>query len=390
MIKGSSPIFGRSGPGKAGLLLLAGSILALTAGCSLGKEAQPPQPAPVQVKTGPEPGEETVPAPPKAPAGPTAPLTGLPVKEGALARPVMVMVNNAPQARPQSGLTEADMLLEVLAEGEITRLVAIYQSSVALQNPIGPVRSIRPYFIELGKSFGAIQVHAGGSPDGYAKLKREHIDDMDEITNAGPSFWREKSRKAPHNLYTSLEKIRAGAEGKGIAVAAAAGDSLKTPAYSFASGEAEAVPALGTGANGASADGTSLDVTFLVKGYKVGYRYDAGEGRYLRSLNGELHKDLATGTTLGAENVIVMGADHQVLDKEGRLDVKLTGSGEALFFQKGRAQSGEWRRDASGAPLRFTDGGKDLVLQPGRTHILIVPNAPTFASHVAYGSVPQP
>ncbi|WP_426449790.1 DUF3048 domain-containing protein [Paenibacillus sp. S-38] len=382
-------------PGKepcrwAALLLLAGGLLALTAGCSLlpgGEEAQKPQEAPVKVQPTPE--VEKEPAP--APAGPKAPLTGLPLGDAALQRPVMVMVNNAPQARPQSGLSDADMLLEVLAEGEITRLVAIYQSSPAVQNPIGPVRSIRPYFIELGKSFGAIQVHAGGSPDGYAKLKKERIDDMDEITNAGPSFWREKSRKAPHNLYTSLEKIRTGAEGRGFTVT---GDAAALPAYTFASADEAAQPVSGSAVSGsgpdASAEAASLDVTFLVKGYKVGYRYDAGSGRYLRTIDGEPHKDLNNGSQLAAGNVIVMGADHKVLDKEGRLDVKLTGGGEALLFQKGRVLKGEWRRGASNEPLKFWSGGKEPALLPGQTHILIVPNAPDFSSHVTYGTAAQP
>ncbi|MGF7036028.1 hypothetical protein J2T17_007079 [Paenibacillus mucilaginosus] len=371
---------------RAALLLLAGGLLALTAGCSLGggEEAQPPKPAPVKVQ--PESDGPAEPAVPSPPPGPKAPLTGLPLGETALARPVMVMINNAPQARPQSGLSDADMLLEVLAEGEITRLVAVYQSSPAVQNPIGPVRSIRPYFIELGKSFGAIQVHAGGSPDGYAKLKKERIDDMDEITNAGPSFWREKSRKAPHNLYTSLEKIRTGAEGRGFTVT---GDAALLPAYTFASADAAVQPVSAGGPDG-SVEASTLDVTFLVKGYKVGYRYEAGSGRYLRSIDGEPHHDLNNGSQLAAENVIVMGADHKVLDKEGRLDVKLTGGGEALIFQKGRAQKGEWRRGAPSEALKFASGGKAVELIPGRTHILIVPNAPDFASHVTYGPTTQP
>ncbi|UUZ92237.1 DUF3048 domain-containing protein [Paenibacillus sp. P25] len=157
-------------------------------------------------------GETPPPAPAKAVY--RAPLTGLETPEPVTRRPVMVMVNNHPAARPQSGLSQADLVYECLAEGEITRLVAIFQSR-SFPDPIGPVRSIRPYFIELGKGFGALQVHAGGSPDGYAQLEREHIPELDEITNAGPSFWRESFRKAPHNLYTNLEKIGAGAERRG-------------------------------------------------------------------------------------------------------------------------------------------------------------------------------
>lgn len=95
----------------------------------------------------------------------TAPLTGLPVDEAITRRPLAVMINNAPAARPQSGLSSADIILEVLAEGGITRFIAIFQSEGAAET-VGPVRSIRPYLIELGESYDGVLVHAGGSPGG--------------------------------------------------------------------------------------------------------------------------------------------------------------------------------------------------------------------------------
>lgn len=115
------------------------------------------------------------------------PLTGTEAPSATTNRPFMVMVNNAPQARPQSGLSYADVLFEVLAEGEITRLVAVYQSK-HWDGPIGPVRSIRPYYINLGKMMDAVPVHAGGSPDAYTELSAQKLEHMDEITNAGPFF----------------------------------------------------------------------------------------------------------------------------------------------------------------------------------------------------------
>ena len=133
-----------------------------------------------------------------------APLTGLGTNEELPKRVVMVMINNAPQARPQSGLDSADIVYEVLAEGSITRLVGLYHSREP--KVIGPVRSIRPYYIDIGSGFEAIMVHAGGSPDALTTLKG--MAHMDEIYNAGGFFWRENFRKAPHNLYTDLDRIQ--------------------------------------------------------------------------------------------------------------------------------------------------------------------------------------
>lgn len=99
-------------------------------------------------------------------------LTGLPVSEDSLPRPLAVMINNAPAARPQSGVSEADILYEILAEGGITRLIGIFQSHTGVVK-IGPIRSIRPYLLDIGESYGGVTVHAGGSPAAYAILQKE-------------------------------------------------------------------------------------------------------------------------------------------------------------------------------------------------------------------------
>lgn len=357
------------------LALLAGCLAMTAAGCSLTGGGQPDKPVAAPVEP-----EKSVPdTPPTTPVQPPAyraPLTGMMLPQPSDARPVMVMINNHPAARPQSGLTQADVLFEVLAEGEMTRLVALFQSS-AFAEPIGPVRSIRPYFIDIGKSFGAIQVHAGGSPDAYEQLRKEKIADLDEITNAGPYFWREKSRKAPHNLYTNLENIRAGAQKRGLDEQGPTG-----PVYAFAKSEAEAVGTMGTAAQ----DAPKVDITFLWKSYVVSYEYDAAGGKYQRSINGSKHTDLNNDQPLSASNVVVMGTDHKVLDKEGRLDVRLTGKGPALLFQQGKVRLVEWRRDRANDPVRYYEQGREAAFRPGQTHIMIVPLNPSFESHVTYGA----
>ncbi|MCM3630847.1 DUF3048 domain-containing protein [Paenibacillus glycanilyticus] len=298
----------------------------------------------------------------------TAPLTGLKRETEAAARPVAVMINNLKPARPQSGLTNADVVWEVLAEGGITRLVAIFQSTDKGTDPIGPIRSIRPYLIDIGESYGAILAHSGASNDAYDILQHQDKPYLDEISNAGSYFWRSKDRKAPHNLYSELDKLRAGADKKNYR------SEVTVPAYPFAE----------EGATAAGAAATSIQIKFLLKDYKVSYEYDAAGGLYKRSINDEPHTDLNNGEQLSAVNVAVLGANHKTLDDAGRLSVDLHAGGPALLFQRGKVIECEWVRGNDNM-VRLMKDGAELPFIPGKTFFQVVPNTPTFAEHVIYG-----
>lgn len=340
-------------------ILCAGSLL--LSACKDG--------TPANVSSG-EPATATASAPAPAPTSEEkaliAPLTGLPVNQKVDNRPMMVMINNQSQARPQSGLTHADVLYEVLAEAEITRLVALFQSDKT-DEPIGPVRSIRPYFIDIGKMYDAIPVHAGGSPDAYAVLQNEDIQDLDEISNAGPYFWRENFRKAPHNLYTRLSKLDAGAAKLGHRqTIQSAASPVFAPMKETPAGELAA----------------KAEITFLTKNYVVSYNFDSSTSTYKRSINGEPHLDLNNKQQLDTKNVIILGAEHKVLDSEGRREVKLTGTGPAYVLQMGKLIKGEWHRSKENELFKLRKDGKEIALLPGKSHYLIVPDNPSFESHV--------
>lgn len=295
-----------------------------------------------------------------------APLTGMPSEEPVTQRPLAIMINNAPAARPQSGLIDADVVYEVLAEGGITRLVSIYQSKADIVK-IGPIRSIRPYMIDLGESYHAVTVHAGASNDAYAILQAKRKDDLDEITNAGSSFWRDKSRKAPHNLYSNVETLLEGAEKRGFETKAE-----RTSGYVFYP-ENEG-PNTVEKAN-------RVEIKFQLDSYRVSYEFDASTGVYKRSINEKPHNDLESGEQLTAANVVVMGADHRVLDDIGRLEVGLSLGGEAILFQQGQVVRARWIREDNDI-IRFVEDNQEVPMVPGNTYIHIVPNAPDFDSHV--------
>lgn len=307
-----------------------------------------------------------------------APLTGLAWKEGAEEqidqRPIAVMINNERKARPQSGLSKADMLIEVLAEGGITRIVAIYQSQMDYTGDVGPVRSIRPYLIELGESYGAVLAHAGASNDGYFILQRQHKEHLDEITNAGAYFWRDSSRKAPHNLYTNLDKLLQGSEKKGYSLTA------DVPVLSF---QQEGTTSSASSLVKESAE--KIDITFYKSSAAVAYQYDANQHNYMRYVDGDPHVDKVTDEPLRADNVIVAEAAVQVLDDKGRLAVDLETTGEAVWFNKGQAVKGTWMRNGSG-PIQFAVDGKLVEMGAGVTHLLIVPSDGDLGNHVTWNT----
>ncbi|MEK5234721.1 DUF3048 domain-containing protein [Paenibacillus sp. FSL L8-0470] len=353
----------------SGLMLTA--LLLSACGTPSAENLPAPSPSPT---LSPVPTASIEPSPTTDPAntGQLSGLTGLPV-QGELLRPLAVMINNAPAARPQSGISEADMLYEVLAEGGITRLIGIFQSHTGVVK-IGPIRSIRPYLIDIGESYGAVTVHAGGSPAAYAILQGQKKEDMDEIGRAGAYFWRDKERKAPHNLYSNAAKLREGAGKLGYA------EKAQVPGYPFT--DPDFLPTEGEAA-------VELNVNFLLTSYNVGYKYNPETRTYLRWVNGKPHLDLNNASPVEAANVMVIGSDHKVLDDVGRLQIDVELGGEALLFQRGQVIKGKWSRKPDDVIRFVKSDGTEALMYPGVTHILIVPNAPAFSSHVNYTAVPS-
>ena len=154
--------------------------------------------------------------------GPPGPLTGLPTKPAYADRPAVAVVidNFDPDARPQAGLNRASVVFETIAEGGITRLMAIYLEKDA---PIvGPVRSARIYFDAWAAGMHAVYGHAGGNNDALAQIpKIKALADVDGLAPAAANpfpwdlFWRSSDRVAPHNFYTASSYLRDFAQATG-------------------------------------------------------------------------------------------------------------------------------------------------------------------------------
>ena len=115
------------------------------------------------------------------------------------------MIENMVTSRPQSGLDRANLVYEALAEGGITRFLAVFASGEEIEK-IGPVRSARTYYLDWAKELSAAYIHVGGSPEALRLIPQYDILDLNQFYNS-PNFWRAKERAAPHNLYTSSELL---------------------------------------------------------------------------------------------------------------------------------------------------------------------------------------
>ena len=346
-------------------MLLAAMMVVSLAGC--GKEEEPAQPVlePEPVAE-PQPEPEPEPEPePYVPAG-TNPLTGEPMEPAyEKNRPVAVMLNNLKAAQPPLGVSQADIIYEVPAEGGITRMLGIYQSLEGV-GTLGSIRSARPYYLELALGHDALYVHAGGSPDAYKDIPAWGVDNMDGVNGGSDAkiFWRDADRRKTmdyeHTLVISGEKI--------LEYAASHFRTEHKDGYVYT----QAFAGDGTPASGAAAE----HVTLKFSNYKTGkFDYDSETGKYLVSQYGGAYTDGNTGEQVGVTNVLVLETAISVIsgDKAGRLTVQLTGSGSGTYFCGGKAVAIRWSKADRNSQFVYTlADGTPLTMGQGNSYVCIM------------------
>lgn len=300
-----------------------------------------------------------------------SPLTGIMSEEEFTGRAYAVTINNHPKARPQSGLHKADIIYELLAEGDITRFLAIFHSEQP--DNIGPVRSARDYFIELAKGYNALYIAHGFSPEAKSMLERGVIDNINGMYYDGSLFKRSSSRVAPHNSYITSENVYKGAEKIGYSMDKPAPDSL-----TFLS--EEEIHSL----SGEQTEKISISYS---SNNRVTYEYDASSEKYVRYTNGEKTIDLDSNEPVLLDNVFIVETNHSVVDSVGRRNIDLTSGGKGYLLQKGQIRQVEWKND-SGKILPYIDG-KVAGFVPGKTWINFVPTNPGIESSVTYETAEQ-
>lgn len=296
-----------------------------------------------------------------------APFTGEKAVAPTNRRTVMAVINNHPDARPQTGLTNADIVFEIIAEYDITRFLALYQSN--FPDTFGPVRSAREYFVELAAAYDAFFVAHGYSPDARVMLESGIVDHVNGIQHDGTLFQRSSDRIAPHNSYITMQNVEIAMKN----VQASAEYSGESPYHFYG-----------------AADSAKLDEQALSVRVEYGtnelffsdFTYDSQSHLYSRSSGGLPTTDKETLETVKVSNVLVFEAPHQTVDSEGRQSIDLESGGDALLFQNGGVREIEW--SSLDGMLVPTVDGEPVELVPGKTWIHIVPDSPGMEQSVSY------
>lgn len=274
--------------------------------------------------------------------------------------PFMAIIENSSLSRPQSGLSEADLVYETMAEGGIPRFLALFQKN----NPqkIGPIRSIRPYFISIAQEYSLPFAHCGGSDEALDSIKdNPSIKSINEIVNSS-YFWRDTKRKAPHNLYTSSDKIRKFISDK----------KLKSNGASFLYFDDKSWDNL--------TFQTATEVSLkLNRSYNTFYIYK--NNKYIKSMDGKEAFDANNNTPLAFTNIVVQKTPIKLEEDKLHLDITLVGSGDGYIFSKGKVEKIKWNKKSAGSPTELLDEqGNKVPLAKGNTiwHIIDKDIEPSF------------
>ena len=347
-------------PGAA----LLGALLVLLAACSgassgpAGSSATTTGPSAGPAGTPSATSSVTLPATPSAaptdtPPEQVLPLTGLP---GAVpARPALVVkIENSAAARPQRGLLAADLVVEELVEGGITRFAAMYQSRAP--GVVGPVRSLRNVDAQIAGPTRGVLAVSGGAQVALRVVRRADVR-LVQPGDVGGAFFRSSARRAPHNLY------------------------LRTGLLWAKPDRAHAAPPAPYLQFGAAAGGgrsaTRLALRFSAAARPT-WRWDGGRRLWLRS-EGTRAAVEEGGARLTATSVLVLRVrvgDAGYLDPAGNPvpETRFSGGGPALLASGGTVVAGRWSKGGPGDPVRLTGAdGAPLPVPPGRTWVELLP-----------------
>ncbi|HYN99633.1 MAG TPA: DUF3048 domain-containing protein [Actinomycetota bacterium] len=284
----------------------------------------------------------------------TCPLTGVDAAGADLTRPThAVKIDNAPRARPQVGMPQADVVYEELVEGGLTRFLVVFHCQHAPR--LGPIRSARLVDPDLLIPYAPVLLgYSGAAPPVTAKVRSTNgVINLVHGAN-GPAYQRSGSRPAPHNLYTSSDALLARPAAQGIKGPPSTG-------YTFDPGLLAGPPTPG---------GSGVNLSYS-RSSSVGYSYDPGSQKYLRSQGGRPHND-ESGAQLSATNVLVFRVPVQIVG--GTPHIGVTGEGEATVLRGGQAVQGKWVRPSLGDHFKLVDGGgQPISLAPGNIWINLVP-----------------
>jgi hypothetical protein len=293
---------------------------------------------------------------------PRSPLTGLPTDAVRLERPVLIAkIENSPNARPQSGLDAADIVIEEVVEGGITRFFVLFQSE--LPPTAGPIRSARPVDTDLLGGLGRSGFAFSGARAEVQELLAKTPSVL--ITEGAAGFYRDSVRSAPHNLYLRPIETQE-------AVATRGARPLLDIGWVFDEVEPAGALACPAGVSGCPDPGASIIVE-MSAAYRSGWTYDRAAGVYRRDQNGRPFT-VTGGGSIGADNVVVL-ATRQYVGGSGYTETDATTAGSpAIVLRDGNRYAAVWVKPTVGDLLLLqTPDGRPFPLKPGRTWVHLPP-----------------
>lgn len=291
-------------------------------------------------------------------------LTGESVPEAVgRRRPVAVMLGNNRAGAPQSGISKAGVIYEAPVEGDMTRLMGIFEDYDSLER-IGSVRSCRDYYLFYASEFNAIYAHFGQAVYALQYLDQHVIDNLNGLSMEGTAYFRTSDRKPPHNAYTSFEYLQRGIESMGYS------QQYKEDYqghYLFADEGTQT-----TLDNGSAAAVVRLD-NFADN--RPWFEYDEASGKYKRFQYGEAQIDETTQEQLTCDNIILQYSSYQPYDPNGYLNIDTNSGGQGKFITRGKAIDIRWEKDSPWGVTHYYDANEqEIKLNPGKTWVEIVQN----------------
>lgn len=290
-------------------------------------------------------------------------------------RPLAVMVENHVDARPPIGLSRADVIYEAVAEGGITRLLAIYLCQDA--GDIAPIRSARTYFLDWLLEYDAAYAHVGGAntpgpADSLGQIREYGIRDMDQFGLGFPTYWRGTDKLAPHNVHSTTKKLWEAAEKRGFGAEDEEGVRWDKNFQEWQFKD-DAPPE-------ARGDQKPIAVPFWLQSpdYTVTWQYDQITNAYKRFHSDTAQTDPNTGEHMSAKVIIVQFQTERDANDgypDGHLLYGTTGSGQALIFMDGQVIKGRWIKEDRVSRTTFVDAkGQEAELNRGQIWIETIPD----------------
>ena len=270
-------------------------------------------------------------------------------------KPLAIILENHVDARPVAGLEEASVVYETIVEGDITRFFALFDYDVDI-NRIGPVRSLRPFFIELAEEYNPVLFHAGGSADALEQIKNSLVYNINEISADGIYFWRDNTRQRPHNLFTSTDQMRRAVAAKEIEITSTFSpwlfqDSTRTGSALITT------PRI-------------LVNTSTNDQYAVTFQYNPETNDYTRFQDGLIHKT-ERGIILKTDNLVVQHVTADIVDDYGRLTIDLQSGGTASVYRDGITIDAVWRKENN--RTRFYDSNsQEIIFNRGKVWVIFI------------------